>query len=59
MFSPTLMEKVAKEQRCDRLNAAEFDQWINTGKSQKGTTLKLSVVISGAVLVALMIVQLV
>jgi hypothetical protein len=59
MFSPKLMEKVAQGQQFDRLHDAEIDRLLKGSNSGSSIKLKLSVMVSGAALVLLMIAQIV
>ncbi len=57
MFSLGLMEMVIAGQQDDRLHNAERARLFKTSKTTGSTRLKRAVVVSGAVLVALMVAQ--
>jgi hypothetical protein len=60
MFSPLLMEKIAKEQQYDFLREVETARLLKEINGDAGSQkTKLAVVLSGVVLIALMIAQMV
>ena len=58
MFNPILLETVAQSQQIDRLREAEIARMLIEGRDNSSSQkTKLTVVLSGTVLVVLMIAQ--
>ena len=55
MFSPNILEKVAKEQIADRLREVEKNYWLDPQQRSYATTFKLSLLVSGVILVAILV----
>jgi hypothetical protein len=58
MYTPRLIEKVGASQQSDRLKEAELARLFRVGQASSTAKLKLTVLLSGAVLIALTVVQL-